>query len=441
MRYLFIHQNYPGQFKHLAATLAAMPGNQVVAVVDEKNRREATAQPNVWLFSYPTPQGASKETHWYLKSYEGAIRRGQQIAKLGLELKAKGFEPDIVCAHAGWGEALFLKEVFPQAVILDYFEFFYRTVGADVGFDTEFDQHNLDDVCRIQVRNSCHLLSLENCDWGVAPTKWQASQFPEGYRSKISIIHDGVDTDAVKPDPKASYKIPGGAKLTSKNQVVTFVNRNMEPYRGFHVFMRAMPKILEQNPKAHVVVIGDDGVSYGRPPKEGGSWKQKMLGEVGSRLDMKRVHFVGRIPHEELLSLMQISSAHVYLTYPFVLSWSMLEAMSAGCAVIASNTAPVTEVIENGHDGLLVDFFDVDALADTVTEVLHNPEKYREMRAMARETIVERYDLKRVCLPQQLDLLEKLAKKNKHGDADMTIINKGQTKAAAKGKSTTRKPK
>jgi glycosyltransferase involved in cell wall biosynthesis len=408
MRFLFIHQNYPGQFKHLAAALAAMPEHQVVAVVDAKNKREVSAQPNVWLISYPSPKGASKETHWYLHSYEGSIRRGQQVAKIALELSKKGFVPDVICVHAGWGEALFLRDVFPNAVIVDYFEFFYRTVGSDVGFDKEFQQYNLDDICRIRVRNSCHLLSLETCDWGLTPTAWQASQFPEVYRSKMNIIHEGVDTDVVRPDPDAAFRIPQGPAFTAKDQVITFVNRNLEPYRGFHIFMRALPKILKQNPKAHVVLLGGDEVSYGRPPQEGGSWKQKMLEEVGAELDMKRVHFVGKLPYERYLQLLQVSSAHVYLTYPFVLSWSMLESMAAGCVVIASNTAPVTEVIEHGHDGLLVDFFDVEGLASTVTEVLENPENYQSMRSNARETITARYDLKKVCLPQQISFLQGL---------------------------------
>jgi len=412
MNFLFIHQNYPGQFKHLAPAVASIPGNKVFSVVDEKNRRPASVHPDVSLISYASPKGASKETHWYLRNYEAAIRRGQQVVRLCMELRDKyQFTPDIICAHAGWGEALFLKEVFPNAIILDYFEFYYRSSGSDVGFDPELQDHSLDDFCRISVKNSTHLLSLENCDWGIAPTRWQASQFPEIHQSKISVIHEGVDTEVVKPNAFASFKVENGPLLTASDKVITFVNRNLEAYRGFHVFMRALPEILARNPDAHVVLVGGDDVSYGSPPKEGGTWREKMMKEVGDRLDMRRVHFVGKLPYDRYLSLIQISAAHVYFTYPFVLSWSMLESMAAGCILIASGTPPVREVITDGHDGVLFDFFDIPALVDKVTDALHHPEQYQAMRANARQTIIDKYDLKTVCLPQLLQLLEDLPQK------------------------------
>jgi glycosyltransferase involved in cell wall biosynthesis len=414
MRYLFIHQNFPGQFRHIATVLATDPENQVVALVDEANRRASLVPASVTLASYKTPQGASKTTHPYLHSYEASIRRGQQIARACIELQKKGFVPDIVCAHAGWGEALFIKEVYPQAILLDYFEFFYRTRGSDVGFDQEIQTPSLDGNCKIQIRNSCHLLSMETADWGWSPTQWQASQFPEHFRSRLSIIHEGVDTDVAKPNETAIFETPSGVRLSKRDKVVTFVNRNLEPYRGFHIFMRALPRILKENPKAHVVLVGGDSVSYGSLPKEGGNWREKMMAEVGDKLDMGRVHFVGKIPYETYLRLIQISSAHVYLTYPFVLSWSMLEAMAAGCVLIASNTQPVTEVIRHEHNGLLVDFFDTDEIAAQVAKVLKKPKHYQPIREQARKTILEHYDLKSVCLPQQLQLFNALPDKIAH---------------------------
>lgn len=413
VRYLFIHQNFPGQFKHITAVLAADPANQVIAAVDDANRRESLVSANVTLVSYKTPEGASKTTHPYLQGYEASIRRGQQIARVCLELKKKGFIPDIICAHAGWGEALFIKEVYPQSILLDYFEFFYRTQGSDVGFDEEMQTSSLDGNCRIQVRNSCHLLSIETANWGWSPTRWQASQFPEHFRSRLSVIHEGIDTDVVKPNKDAVFEMPGGVKLSRRDQVVTFVNRNLEPYRGFHIFMRALPRILKENPKAHVVIVGGDLVSYGSMPNEGGNWREKMMAEVGSKLDMSRVHFVGKIPYEHYLRLIQVSSVHVYLTYPFVLSWSMLESMAAECVLIASDTPPVTEVIKDGHDGVLVDFFDSEAIAKQVRTVLKKPKDYEEMRRQARKTILERYDLKTICLPQQLELFRSLPERTK----------------------------
>lgn len=413
MKYLFIHQNYPGQFKHLAGELAKIPGNKIVALVDEKNLREASSNlsPGITLMSYATPRGATKETHRYLYTYESSIRRGQQIAKHCLSLQAKKFVPDIICAHAGWGEALFLKDIFPDALVLNYFEFFYRHIGADIGFDNEFYKSELDDLCRIKIRNSHHLMSLEYCDWGLTPTKWQLNQLPESYINKISTIHEGVNTQLVKSNSQATYKVHDSLTLSKKDKVITFVNRNLEPYRGFHIFMRSLPEILRSAPDAHVLIVGGDDVSYGARPKEGGSWRDLLLREMEGRLDMKRVHFLDKIPYEQYLKLLQISTVHVYLTYPFVLSWSMLESMAAECVLVASNTAPVTEVVKHEENGILVDFFDTAALAQQVLAVLKNPDAYRHLAKAARETILEKYDLKTVCLPQQLELLQNLPAK------------------------------
>jgi glycosyltransferase involved in cell wall biosynthesis len=307
--------------------------------------------------------------------------------------------------HTGWGEALFLKEIFPKAKIVGYFEFFYRAKGADVGFDPEFDQHDLDDILRIKIRNSHHLLSYECCDSGITPTLWQHELLPEAYRHKVKVIHEGVDTELVKPNQKATFRVNDELTLSADNQVITFVNRNLEPYRGFHIFMRALPKILSQCPNANIVLVGGNDVSYGRKPVNGENWKSVMLDEIGSQLDLSRIHFVGNLQYERYLSLLQISSAHVYLTYPFVLSWSMLEAMAIGCIVIGSNTSPVKEVISHEVNGLLVDFFDNETIAATVIDVIHNQSKYKFLRDNARQTIIDKYDLSNICLPNWLNEL------------------------------------
>jgi glycosyltransferase involved in cell wall biosynthesis len=414
MNYLFIHQDYPGQFKHLVVHLAERPGDHVVALVDKKNLRTATQElpAEVKLVGYETPLSGSRETHRYLYTCEAAVRRGQQILKTLIKMKEEGYVPDFICAHIGWGESLFLKELYPDVPVLGYFEFFYRTQGADVGFDREFYQERLDDLCRIKMRNAHHLLAMDACDWGLTPTAWQAKQLPAVYLPKVSVIHEGIDTEKVAPTAEASFKIQQGPILTRHDKVVTFVNRNLEPYRGFHVFMRALPAILQASPDAHVVLVGGNEVSYGPKPLGGGGWQQYMMKEVGQELDMRRVHFVGNLPYARYLNLLQISSAHVYLTYPFVLSWSMLEAMSAECLVIASNTEPVKEVIVDGQNGVLVDFFDHVALAEKVHEALTYPERFESYRKHARKTIIEQYDLRQVCLPRQLELIASLQKKH-----------------------------
>lgn len=197
-----------------------------------------------------------------------------------------------------------------------------------------------------------------------------------------------------------------GTILRAGDEVVSFVNRNLEPYRGFHSFMRALPEILAARPRAQIVVVGGDAVSYGRAPRDGGTWRARLLAEVGSRLDLARVHFVGKLPYPTLIKLFQVTAAHVYLTYPFVLSWSMLEAMSAGALVIGSRTAPVEEVVQDGRNGLLVDFFSPVEIAQRVIEVLERPARFLELRMNARQTIVQKYDLLSCCLPAQIALAE-----------------------------------
>jgi glycosyltransferase involved in cell wall biosynthesis len=264
------------------------------------------------------------------------------------------------------------------------------------------------------------VLALLDADRGVAPTEWQASRFPEPLRSKITVIHEGIDTDLVRPSARAEVRSRrNGLALRSGDEVVTFVSRNLEPHRGYHIFMRALPAILERRPNARAVIVGGDQASYGPPPASGKSWKQVMLDEVRNRLDLSRVHFLGRIPHHALVQLPQVSAAHVYLTYPFVLSWSMLDAMSAGALVIGSHTPPVEEVIEHGKNGILCDFFDTGGIADAVVDALANPERYNALRRAGRRTIEERFDLRRICLPRWLSLLgELLTLRGQRGDRD-----------------------
>jgi glycosyltransferase involved in cell wall biosynthesis len=404
MKALFIHQNFPGQYRHIAAALAATPGWEVYGLGDLLNVRQRQPIPGVKVTAYGSPQPASAKTHHYVRPLEGAVRRGQAVVRACMELKKRGFVPDIIHAHPGWGEAMFLKEVFPDAKLTVYCEFYYRAHGSDVGFDPEFPS-GLDDMFRVRVKNAASLLSLETADSGISPTQWQKKQFPKDFQGRISVIHEGVDTDVVKPFPDAEVILNGkDVKLTPRDEVITYIARNLEPYRGFHVFMRALPEILRRRPRAHVLVVGADGVSYGQALPKGETYRKKYLAEIGDKLDMGRVHFLGQVPYATLLRIYQVSSAHIYLTYPFVLSWSLLEAMASGCAVIASRTPPVEEVISEGRNGFLTDFFDKEKLAERVDEVLERGKDLASVRSRARKTVVEDYDLKKVCLPQHLKL-------------------------------------
>ncbi|MCX7932905.1 MAG: glycosyltransferase family 4 protein [Rhodovarius sp.] len=406
MNILFVHQNFPGQYRHLAPALAARRGYRGVAL----GENPAEPLPRVEHLRYRKPAGPGERTHPYLKRTEAYLRRGQEVARACLALRERGFRPDLIAAHPGWGEALFLRDVFPQARLLLYCEYYYRAEGGDVGFDPINGPVDIDKAARTRVQNAVHLLQLEAADWGVAPTQWQWSRFPDWARARISVLHEGVDTRFASPEGPAEFALPDGRRLRRGDPVVTYVARQLEPYRGFHVFMRALPALQRRAPEAQVVIVGGDGVSYGGPPPGGGTWKEALLRELAGQIDLSRVHFVGRIPYGQLLALFRVSAAHLYLTYPFVLSWSVLEAMACGAAVLASATAPVEEVLREGENGLLVDFFDSEGIAERLAAMLADQEGLRPLREAARRSVVERYDLTAVCLPRQIALIEDVAR-------------------------------
>jgi len=402
MRILFVHQNLPGQFRHLLGTLADLPGVEVVGI--RQGEAPAPGYPEKFpLIRYRPPQGGGEHTHHYLRGFEGQLRRGQTIARICLDLKKQGFKPDWIIAHPGWGEPLFLKDIFPDAHLVSFFEFYYRAEGGDVGFDPEYPA-DFETPFRLRIKNTHLLHDLVTCDEALAPTHWQASQAPEILRPKIRVMHDGIRTDICKPDPAAEFVLPDGRRLSRRDQVLTYVARNLEPYRGFHVFMRALPEILAGDPEVRVVIVGGDEVSYGSPPKPPHkTYRAQMLAELGDRLDTTRVHFVGKLPYADYLKLLQVSSLHVYLTYPFVLSWSLLEAMSVGCRILASRTSPVEEVLSDGVEGVLFDFFEPLQLAERALAILHEPEV--GLGGLARRKVVESFDYQAVIRPRWLSWL------------------------------------
>lgn len=399
MDILFVHNNFPAQFKNLAATLTLYPGIRVAAI----GSRGSTDVERVRLQRYSLEQTDVAETHPFARRFDLECRRAEQILYAATAFTKQGFEPNTVIAHCGWGETLPLREAFQHARIITYCEFYYRSQGQDVNFDPEFGNLGLDACVALQLKNAATLLSLIESDDGIAPTLWQKSTYPPELQAKINVLHEGVDTGTAMPDAQAVLTLPNGQRLTRSTEVVTFVARNLEPLRGYHTFMRAVPHILRQRPDAHVVIIGDDKVSYGAAPPPGRSWKSIYLDEVAGRIDPRRVHFLGPVPYATYIKALQISSAHVYLTYPFVLSWSLIEAMSTGCVIIASDTGPLHEVID-GKNGMLTPFFDVEGLAAKVSHVLANQRTYEPMRAAARKTAVDRYSIEH-CVPKLVDFV------------------------------------
>ena len=341
---------------------------------------------------------------------ETKVIRGEACAIAALKLKEQGFKPHIICAHPGWGEALFLKDVWPDVPILSYQEFFYQAVGFDYGFDVELQEEiSLKDLAKVRMKNAYNHLMLEASSWNVTPTNFQRSTYPKEWQNKISAIHDGINTSIASPSSNTKpFFLPNQTKLTKGDPIITFVNRSIEPYRGCHSFIRSIPTIHDQCPEAQIIIVGKTtGVSYGKPCKQG-EYKDQFMKEIDGNYRESNVHFVGQLDYSEFLNLLRLSSVHVYLTYPFVLSWSLLEAMSSECSVVGSDTAPVQEVITHEHNGLLVNFFDPVAIGGAVCKLLKDRSLAKQLGKQARKTILKDYSLEN-CLPRQLALIDLVA--------------------------------
>lgn len=404
MKILFVHQNFPGQFKHLASTLGN-GGHEVRSLAIK-----GSALQGAEVCNYPVSRGSTPNIHPWAGDFETKLIRGEACAAAAARMLAEGYCPDLIVGHPGWGEMLFLKEVWPKIPQLHFLEFYYSPDGADVGFDPEFRRSDWHNLARVRAKNANGLLNLELMDAAYSPTHWQRSSYPALYQPRVEVIHDGIDTDLLVPGSAQVANVgPDKSTLKTGMEIVTFVNRNLEPYRGYHIFMRALPRLQALRPNALFLLVGGEGVSYGAAAPKGTSWKDIFLEEVRDKIDLSRVIFLGNLPYSTFTGILRLSAAHVYLTYPFVLSWSMLEAMSLGALVVGSRTPPVEEVIEHERNGVLVDFFDVDGLADRVAHVLANPAHYQGMREAARQTVIDRYDLRRHCLPQQMALVERVA--------------------------------
>lgn len=399
MKFLFVHQNFPGQYLHLVRHLVAAKRHEVVFISEPNaNRIEG-----VRVVPYRRPDSPAMEVHVAARELDTALRRADAVARTAASLKQLGFTPDIIIGHHGWGELLNLRDVWPDTPLLGYFEFYYSDGGIDVGFDPEFPTHPAEHP-RIRAKNGVNLLALNLGAHGQTPTKWQLSTYPKWARPFITLLPEGVNLDVCKPDPAARrrpLKI-NGATIRPGERLVTYVARDLEPYRGFHVMMRAVPHLLRARKDVRIVLVGADGISYGRPPPEG-TWRQTMLRELGDRVDPDRVLFPGRLDYASYLAMLQRSDAHVYLSYPFVASWSLRESLATGCVVIGGDTPTVSEFVNHGQNGLLVPFFAPKALAETVLQVLDDASLKRKLREGAR-----RYAQKELAMQDYLARYEKL---------------------------------
>lgn len=403
MRILFVHMNFPAQFRNLAGFLGRDSRNEVVFAAMNENPgwdipgvRKAVFVPDATMF----PEGHAINA----KFWEASCRASGAL-RLAVELRRQGFVPDIICGHSGWGPTMYLRDVFPEVAFVGYFEWFYDAASADM----RFSDKPLSLGARMEVRsnNIPILMDLASCTHGICPTRWQLDQFPSEFRSKISVIHDGVDTDYFSPDPAARMVLPG-LDLSGATEIVTYATRGMEPYRGFPQFLEAAVEVVKQRPGCHVVIGGNDSSHYGPPPAPGKTWKEVLIERL--QPDPERIHFVGSLPYGQYRTLLRASTAHVYLTRPFVLSWSFLEALSCGCLVVASDTDPVREVASDGHNALLTDMRSPAAIAGRIMEALENRGHLDGVRKQARQTVLDRYDVRKA-LPLQLDVLRRATRK------------------------------
>ena len=401
MHIVFVHRDGPGQFVHLARRLISEGWS--ATLISQSVDRTVPGLKSIRYTDRPAPGTRSPQSG--NRAHVPYVAAGRQVANILDHLARKGRKPDLIIGHIGWGGMMFVKDVLPDTPAIGYCEYYFQPQGGDIGFASA---ESVDLVQRqtLRLRNAIQLATLDQIDCGISPTLWQKSRYPAPYHHRIFPQHEGIDTNRARPDHLATLRLPDGTLLANGDPVVTFAARNLEPYRGFPQFMRAAALVAKRNPGVRFVVAGGDGNSYSRSQESGQTWREQLMPETG--LSPDRIHFLGQIPHHQLIRLFQISAAHVYLTYPFVLSWSFLEAMACGAPIIASATAPVEEVVRDGSNGLLVDFWDEEEIAVRIERTLGRPSGLQQMRDAARRTVVSRFELN-ACVRKTQLLLQQVA--------------------------------
>ena len=400
---LFVHNNFPGQFGFIAAALKAR-GMRCMAIGSPSAK-----SPHIPVRQWKLARGSTKGIYPMATRAEADLIRGHAAAEVAAGMRDEGFDPRLIIGHPGWGETTLLSEIFPKARQILHGEFYYRADGGDVGFDPEFGTPNQEERLRVAAKNIGMALAYVEADRIVSPTAFQASFFPP-HLAQAHADHPRGRGDRRHP---ASTWGEGEDRQTSDAgpfvaPVITFINRHFEPLRGYHIFMRALPALLAAVPQAHVVMVGaKEGRGYGLESKDG-TWAQKYLDEVKDKLDLSRIHFTGPLAHPLMLDVLNISAAHVYYTYPFVLSWSLLEAMASECLILGSDTGPLRDAVQDGVNGRLLNFFDVDALSQAMIEACQKPEAFQPLRVAARQTVVDRFDRAAVCQPAWLALIDEV---------------------------------
>lgn len=385
MRILFLHNNFPAQFGAIGHYLA-QEGWDVRFLTQRKGAKAEAIK--ITAYRDREPKEEHKTAHPYLQSTAKAMITGLSAAEVAMHLREKEhYVPDICVAHSGWGPGLFLKDAWPESKYVGYFEWYYKGEADDVVF-MKGPGRPVMEKARERIRNSSIALELIGCDAGLVPTVYQASQFPDVFRDKLRVMHDGVDTEMYAPMDPGEVTL-GEETYRKGEEILTYVARGMEPYRGFPEFMNALEILQKRRPHLRTIVVGEDRVAYGKTLKSGKTYKEDALERLD--LDLGRINFTGLLARPDYTKVLQLSSVHVYFTVPFVLSWSMMEALSAGCLLLGSDTAPVRELVEHGKNGFLTEYRNAERLADDLDRLLDEREKHDAVRAAARQTITDSY--------------------------------------------------
>lgn len=405
MHVLFVHQNFPAQFGHVARALIRQHGFRCTFVTN----RPAGEVEGIRVLHYDPQGGATQRTHYFTRTFENAVAHAHGVFEACR--REPDLRPDLVVGHSGFGSTLFLRELY-DCPIINYFEYYYRPHGSDLDFRDDYPPLP-QDFLRSYCRNAMLLLDLQNCDAGYAPTQWQKSRLPVEYADKIEVIFDGVDRTIWRRHENLPRSL-GGYTAPEDTRIVTYVSRGFETMRGFDIFMKVAKRIYEQYPNVLFAVVGEDRVAYGGDQRHTGgkTFRQHVLEQ--DEYDLSKFIFPGRLAPPQLAQLLSLSDLHLYFTVPFVLSWSLFDALSCGCTVVASNTPPVRELITHEETGLLADFFDIEGLSDLALRVLRDPAGHRHLGEAGMRLIEEQYDLKKM-LPRMLDLYQRVV--NRHGDA------------------------
>ena len=381
MRFLFSHNNYPAQFRRLIPAL--VDAGHEVAFLCRSKEWHAPIVEGVRLIKFePHRAGGGAAIHPYLRRFEEAVLQGQAAYRALQPLVQCGWVPDWIITHVGFGNGLYLSDAFPTARRIGLFEWYYNAVGSDADFlrqgPVEPDQQ-----LKLRTWNAHLLMELAACDHAITPTHWQRNQFPQAMRPQLKVIHEGIDWSLMKSLRGKGLQRPSCLPADPDLEVLTYVSRGFEEYRGFPQAMHAIAQLQRQRPNLQVLIVGHDAVAYGDKRSDGRSWGEWAKAELP--LDPDRTHWMGILQDAEYHQVLACSTVHLYLTVPFVLSWSLLEAMAAGCALVASATAPVQEVLEDGRSALLVDFFDPDAQVEAVNRLLDEPGLRQALAASAQQ--------------------------------------------------------